>query len=405
MKILYIHQYFVTPDEDGATRSYWFAKKLLERGHRVTVITSTNKKTHRQAGRYNIEGIDVVYIKNEYDNYFSKTKKVWSFLKFMWYSIKMSLKEKDIDLVFATSTPLTVGVVALYLRYRKGWKYIFEVRDLWPEFPIQIGAIKKPILIKLLKYLEKIIYQKSEFVIALSPGMEDGVKSVGIPSDRVCVIPNMSKPDLFYSREKSAEIIHKFSLDTSKFNIVHFGSMGVANGLEYIIETAKILKDRGVGDVNFVIAGYGITEPILQDLARSYRLDNVQFLGQHNLYVISDIVNCCDISFTCFKNLPILYTNSPNKLFDSLSASKPIVVNSSGWTKELVEKNNCGFYVDPERPKDFADKILQYKGNRKCLKEWGENARYLSEHVFDKVILSEKFALLIENIGTKIKNN
>ena len=141
MKIVYIHQYFCTPEEPGGTRSYWFARELVKRGHEVVMVTSTNV-AHPEAGRVVIDGIEVEYVKNEYSNYFSPWKKVWSFVKFMRSSIKQASKEKNVDVVYATSTPLTVGIVALWLKWRKKWKYIFEVRDLWPEFPIQVGAIK-----------------------------------------------------------------------------------------------------------------------------------------------------------------------------------------------------------------------------------------------------------------------
>lgn len=400
MKILYIHQYFVTPEEPGGTRSYWFSKELVKRGHQVVMITSTNSY-HPSPCRINIDGIDVIYVKNEYSNYFSPLRKVKSFLNFMRLSIKMASKEKNVDIVYATSTPLTVGGIALWLYYIKGWRYIFEVRDLWPEFPIQIGAIKNPILIKILRRFEKWIYKKSEYVVALSPGMQDGVLSAGTPSDKVCVIPNMSKPDKFYPHEPSLEIVKRYNLNLNKFNIIHFGSMGKANGLGYLIETAKLLKEQGIHDVNFIFLGDGATLPILKDLVDKYHLDNVKFLGNHKMDVVSEVVNCCDASITSFLDLPILYTNSPNKLFDSLSAGKPIIVNSSGWTKDLVEKEDCGCYVDPKDPQSFVNKILEIKDNKDLLDRWGKNARSLSLSTFDKSLLSCRMANVVEQYGKK----
>ena len=398
MKIVYIHQYFCTPEEPGGTRSYWFARELVKRGHEVVMVTSTNV-AHPEAGRVVIDGIEVEYVKNEYSNYFSPWKKVWSFVKFMRSSIKQASKEKNVDVVYATSTPLTVGIVALWLKWRKKWKYIFEVRDLWPEFPIQVGAIKNRFVIWVLRKLEKKIYDKAEFVVALSPGMMDGVLQAGTPKDKVCVIPNMSKPDEFYPHERSQEIVERFGLRTDKFNIVHFGSMGVANGLVYIIDTAQLLHDEHIDDVNFVFVGDGATLPKLQAEVQKRGLNNVQFLGSHKMRVVSEIVNCCDVSITSFLDLPILYTNSPNKLFDSLSAGKPIIVNSAGWTKDLVEKENCGCYVDPHQPQDFVDKIVVMKGDKNLLETWGKNARRLSLEVFDKAKLSKQMAEIVEKYG------
>lgn len=400
MTILYIHQYFTTPREPGGTRSYWFSKELVSRGHKVVMITSTNKY-QPNPGWFNIDGIDVVYVKNEYSNYFSPIKKVESFLNFMRLSIKAAMKEKNIDLVYATSTPLTVGGIALWLKWRKGWRYIFEVRDLWPEFPIQIGAIKNSFLIWVLRKFEKLIYDKSEFVIALSPGMEAGVLNAGTSQEKVCVIPNMSKPDEFYPHEPNRDVIEQFGLDMTKFNVVHFGSMGVANGLDYIIEAALLAFKQGKRDINFVFLGDGATLPRLQQRVQEVGLKNVQFLGNHKMSIVSEVVNCCDASITSFLDIPILYTNSPNKLFDSLSAGKPIIVNSAGWTKDLVEKENCGCYVDPQNPQDLVDQICAMKDNKNLLSEWSKNARRLSIDVFDKSKLSKQMADVVERIAKK----
>lgn len=395
MRILYIHQYFHTPAEPGGTRSYWISKELIARGHEVVMVTSTNK-FHPKHGVEIIDGIKVRYVQNEYNNYMSKLQKVQSFCNFLSKAIKESKKEENIDVVYATSTPLTIGAVAQRLKSSKGWPYIFEVRDLWPEFPIQIGAIRNKILIKALRIFEKSIYNKANHIVALSPGMKDGVVKTGISPDKVTMIPNMSKPDEFYPRSHNIKLAEEFGINLNKFNIIHFGSMGFANGLEYIINTAEICHKEGIDDVEFIFLGDGATQPTLKKMVEDKGLTNVKFLGNHEMKTVSEIVNLCDLSITSFKNIPILKTNSPNKLFDSLSAGKPIVVNSAGWTKELVEKENCGFYVDPDSPKDFVGKIKKYKDNEKILKEWAKNSRWLSENIYDKSILSSQVVEVLE---------
>ena len=199
-----------------------------------------------------------------------------------------------------------------------------------------------------------------------------------------------------------AQITKQFGVDLAKFNVIHFGSMGRANGLKYIIDAAKVLQDRGIDDVNFIFMGGGATEPKLKKMVEEQGLKNVQFLGSHPMDTLAEVVNLCDASITSFLNLPILRTNSPNKLFDSLSAGKPIIVNSAGWTKDLVEKEKCGFYVDPEKPAELAEMLRYYKDNKDTLKLWGENARRLSVEVFDKSILSAKVADVIEAAYAKL---
>lgn len=402
MKILYIHQYFVTPQEPGATRSYWISKELVKRGHQVTMITGNSESKH-EPGRFVRDRINVIYVNNRYNNSQTQLQKVWSFVKFIFQSISVAMKEKDVDLVYATSTPLTIGAVALALRILKGWHYVFEVRDLWPEFPIQVGAIENPILIWALKKFEKRIYKHSEHVVALSPGMQDGVIKAGTPIEKTSMIPNMSKPDIFHPHEVNADIVKRFNLDLSKFNVIHFGMLAVANGLEYIAKAAIELKKRGDNTINFIFMGEGAMEPELKEIARNEGLSNMHFLGNYPVGVVAEVTNCCDASITSFKNLPILTTNSPNKLFDSLSAGKPIIVNSAGWTKDLVEQERCGFYVDVEKPEMLATKLLEYKDQTELLEEWGKNARRLSVEVYDKAKLSAQVADVLEQICSSLK--
>lgn len=400
MKILYIHQYFNIPQGSGCTRSYWIAEQLIRRGHQVTMITAA--RGQKNAKSEMVDGIHVVYVKNKYSNYMSPWRKVLSFVNFVRLATQAAMKVKEVDMVYATSTPLTVGAIALFLRRVRGWRYVFEVRDLWPEFPIQIGAVRNPVLIKMLRWLERRIYQKAEHIVALSPGMKEGVIKAGTPAEKVSMIPNMSKPDQFWPREKNEEVAGQFGIDTTKFNVIHFGSMGPANGLSYMIEAAKCLKDRGDDTVRFIFMGSGATEPVIKKQAEQYGLTNVFFIGRQPMVVVSEVVNLCDASITTFLNLPVLQTNSPNKLFDSLSAGKPIIVNSAGWTKEMVEKNDCGFFADPEKPSDLADKLLLYKDDQITLERWGKNARRLSIEVYDKDILTAQVAEVIEKSSARL---
>lgn len=396
-KVLYIHQYFETPEESGRTRSYWFAKELVRRGFEVSVITSMHSHSKRKAGVYDIEGIKVTYLENSYDNAMSIGSKIWSFLRFMFMSSWVCLRMKNVDLVYATSTPLTVGIPALLRKWLRGTPFIFEVRDLWPEFPIQVGAIKNKGVINILRWVEKLIYSNSRHIVALSPGMKDGVISTGVYDGKVSVIPNMSKPDLFYPRECDEQVTRKFGLEKNDFKVIHFGTMGVANGLEYIIHAAHNLHKSKVENIQFYFAGKGAMEEKLIAMVQEFGMNNVHFLGYMNTYEISEIVNCCDVSITSFADLPVLETNSPNKLFDSLAAGKAVIVNSAGWTKTLVEEANCGVYVDVKHPEQLADALLNLSQSLDEVTEMGNNARKLALKKYDKELLVDSFATIVEN--------
>jgi glycosyltransferase involved in cell wall biosynthesis len=173
--------------------------------------------------------------------------------------------------------------------------------------------------------------------------------------------------------------------------------MGKANGLNYIINAAKILTEYNNKEIAFYFAGYGTTEELLKTEVEKNNLKNVFFLGKHNTFMISELVNCMDVSLVCFLNNEILKTNSPNKLFDSLSAGKLIIVNSSGWTKDLVENYNCGYFVNPENAEDLANKLIHIFNNKNEQKIMSNNSRKISIEIFDKEILTIRFKEVIDN--------
>ncbi len=399
MNILYLHQYFKTPEEPGGTRSYWIARKLIEVGHKVTIITSENNLTGKKKEIKQIDGITVVYMSIPYSQSMGIMQRMKSFVDFMFRSTWCALKLKNIDLVIATSTPLTIGFPALILKFLKKIPYLFEVRDLWPEVPIQMGGLKNPLLKWMAKQFEKLIYKKSIHIVALSPGMADGVISCGIPPEKITTIPNMAKIEEFWPREKNIDRIRKMGLRVESFKLIHFGALGLANGADYIINAAKILASND--NLEFLFIGGGSTEDDLKKMCRENNLKNVHFSGKYSMKETSEIVNFCDASVVSFQNLPILYTNSPNKLFDSLSAGKPIIVNSPGWTKELVEKAQCGLYADPSDPVALADAILYLSNNPDTVEAMGKSSRVLAETVFDKAILCEKFADVVHGLNIK----
>lgn len=394
MKVLYIHQYFFTPNEAGGTRSYWLAKELVNNGHQVTMLTSSFK-FQNNIHNTNIDGIDVIYIKENYSQNMSIFSRLKAFLGFMYKASVIAIKLKNIDLVYATSTPLTIGLPALILKKIKKTPYIFEVRDLWPEVPIQMGVIKNNIIKKLLIEFEKLIYRNAKHVITLSPGMAEGVLKYE-SAQKVSMIPNMSKIDFFWPREKDFDLMKKLDLNPKSFKLIHFGSLGIANGVYTIIESAKLLKNND--NIEFIFIGGGSTEQDLKDLCIKYNLNHVHFLGTFPMDKTSEIVNFCDISIVSFLDLPILYTNSPNKFFDSLSAGKPIIVNSAGWTKDLVEKHSCGFYVNPKNPLELVRKLKELKNDTSTIKSMSENARILAETVYDKSILCNEFSKVINKV-------
>lgn len=373
----------------------------------MTVLTGDSALLNEQpqtegvlTRRFQMEGVQVIAIKNKYSNYMGFVRRVVSFFLFVLHSSLIGLSLPRPDLVLATSTPLTVAVPALLMKKLKRVPYVFEVRDLWPEAPIQIGAIRSPLLIFLLRRLEKIAYEEAEHVVALSPGMAEGVRQAGIRPDKVTVIPNCCDLDLFspeaVDQSSVADFIRRNDLG-GKLLITHGGAMGIANGLEYVLEAARLLEDMRETSIVFLLAGDGKTKPQLEAYTRKHALSNVRFTGSIPRKEMPVLLAASDMTITSFADLPILATNSPNKFFDSLAAARPVIVNSAGWTKDIVEKHGVGFYVDPKKPEDLANLLQEVKNGRHDLTRMGRSARALAQDAFERIKLAIQLEDVLEN--------
>ncbi|MCG8310496.1 MAG: glycosyltransferase family 4 protein [Cytophagales bacterium] len=384
-RLFYFHQYFKIPEEGGAMRSYFIAKGMVDHGIQVEMITAHNN-SHYEIRK--IDGIKVHFLPVYYSNDLSARQRFISFAKFVLKSIKTANRLRRPDLIYATSTPLTVGIISLWYKWRWKIPYIFEVRDLWPDAPIQLNFLKSRLLIAIARKLEKKIYRNSSVIVALSPGIERGILS-SYNRANIHMIPNMSDPFLYQTGQFSAS-------EKKRITLGYFGAMGVANRVEFILEIAEKCQFHKL-DVDFVIVGDGARKKEMEVRTSKMNLENVRICSFKNRYEIRELMCEVDGCITCFANIPVLQTNSPNKFFDGLAAGKLSIVNTKGWLKELVEKYDCGFYVDPDFPGEFPKMIRPFIEEKELLQSKQQNARNLAKEMFDKDDLVHKICALVLN--------
>jgi len=391
MHILYIHQYFKTPEEGGAIRSYYLAKGMADAGHRVDLITSHAEKVYKKEF---IDGIQVHYLPVNYDQDFSFLQRVKAFLRFALMACTKASELGKFDISYVSSTPLTTGLIGLYLKWRYGVPYVFEVRDLWPEAPVQMNIIRKSWLRYQLYSLEKRIYQQAKAIVALSPGSQEYISAL-VPYLKVLLIPNMSDCSFFRKAEKHAYHEQQFDV-VGKFVVSYFGAVGKVNRLDYLLDAAEASKNKLLHEVVFLIAGQGSELDKLQAEAAQRGLDNVRFVPYHNKYGLLSLLNVTDAAYISFADLPVLQHCSPNKLFDALAAGKLSIVNVQGWMRNMLEAHQCGFYTNPHQPEDFVQKIVRFINEPGLLEMYQNNARQLAEAEFSRELQIKKLLNLIE---------
>lgn len=376
----------------GVVRSYYLAKALIDRGHHVAVITAWNGKQLRTE---QIEGIEVHYLPVAYDNSFGFYTRSWSFVRFNMGAIRLASKFRDFTVCYAISVPLTIGLAARWISMRLGMPYVFEVGDLWPDAPIQMGYVNNYFFKHMLLALEKSIYRHARFIVALSPAIQAAIEKK-VPEKTVYMVPNMSDTDFYKPVAKDSALENKFRV-TGKWVVSYIGAVGVANGLDYFLECANASRKAGL-PIQFILCGAGAVLGTLKQLAASMGLQNISFVDFLDREGTREVMNVTDAVFVSYKNVPILETGSPNKFFDGLAAGKLIVINFSGWVRKEVEQARCGIYVDPLQPLDFVKKISPFLQDASQLKSFQENARQLAERKFSRTIITETFAGLFSKL-------
>ena len=410
MHVLYFHQYFTTPQGSGGLRSYQMARRLIERGHQVTMVCGSRGRSHTGLTGEPVhgirtgetDGIRIIEVCIPYSNYDSLPRRSVTFLRLACRNVRIARKT-SYDLLFATSTPLTAGIPGIAMRLMKPRKpFVFEVRDLWPDLPKAMGVVTNPAVLCSMSILERLTYRCANGIVGLSPGVQEGIKSRSGRSKRVVMIPNACDLDLFSKPVPMP--MHVLSAlcqrdMNSTFRAVFTGAHGMANGLDAVLDAAAVLKSRGRSDVQLLFIGDGKTKPKLVQRAAEEGLDNCIFLDYMPKTDLAGLMCHMHIGLMILANVPAFYYGtSPNKFFDYISSALPVLNNYPGWLADMIKEHNCGVVVPPDEPTAFADALSKLADEPGPLKDMGLNARALAESSFDRSKLADDFVGFLETV-------
>jgi glycosyltransferase involved in cell wall biosynthesis len=404
MHVLYFHQYFNTPSGASGTRSYEFARRLIARGHRVTMVCVVDETdslvslgpTDVSVRRGVIDGIEVIQFNLPYFNHQSLRQRTGIFLRYAARGIGLALK-MDYDLVFATSTPLTAGIPGIFAHYLRGKPFVFEVRDLWPELPKAMGVVKNPIVLGGMSVLEWLSYRAAVACVGLSPGIGEGIARRSRRGQPIVVIPNAADLEIFTPGRR--EDLRLDGIGPNDFVAVFAGAHGLANGLEAVLDAAAELKRRGRKDIVLVFIGDGKKKPALVERVAREKLDNCRFYPPMPKTQLNGVLSCADAGLMILANVPAFYYGtSPNKFFDYLSAGLPILNNYPGWLADLIREHQCGVAIQPGDAGAFADGLCQLADNPARRSEFGQNARRLAETKFARQRLANQLVDWLEAV-------
>ncbi|WP_144549951.1 glycosyltransferase family 4 protein [Peribacillus simplex] len=408
MKILVLHQYFLGKDDPGGSRFNQFVKYWEEMGHEITVVAgtvhyATGEKEEKYKGKWIVEErysekttVLRTYVSEAYNKSF--VGRLWGYFSFAFSSLTAILfKTKRHDVMIVTSPPLFVGITGIFSKLFKRLPMIFEIRDLWPESAIDTGVLNNKFLIKIAYLVEKLSYKFADKINVLTPAFKQTlIEKKGIDENKIIFIPNGADLDIFQPGPKDNWVREKYHLE-DKFVITYLGAHGVANHLHSLIDAAKECQNHK--EIIFMLVGDGMQKKELKQRVKEEGLNNVLFVDSQPKKLISDFCNASDICTAVLKKVDTFKTVYPNKVFDYMSCAKPILLGIDGVARKLVEEESgSGYYVDPENPREFKEKILELYNNRQLQNELGENGlNFVREH-FSRKSLAEKYAIEIKRM-------
>lgn len=386
MRILYIHQHFRHPSEPGGTRSWEFARRLVRDGHSVTILAGGQKHPDDLN-----RGLAVNRVQTTYGNHMSYARRILSFLSFMIGASYTALRS-PCDLVIATSTPLTVAVPGIVAKARWRAPFVFEVRDVWPEVPIALGALQNPLLKLMAKLLERAAYIFADHIIALSPGMEASIaKRTSTP---ITVIPNGSDIELFNIPEDQRRI-ERSRRNWQRRTIVYAGSLGRIYRPEWLAHLAVSLAEM---EIDLICFGEGSHRSAARSVVATHHLDpDAVFPGSMPKEDIARIVAAADAIISSVDSHPALEAASINKIFDACAAGRPIFVNHRGWLSELISVSGAGLQVDDIDTTRAAEQIALHIGNRPWIEKAQAESLRLGLEEFDRERLYERMVTVLHN--------
>ncbi len=396
MKILFLSQYFLPEIEPSAAKIYDLSRKLVKRGHRVTVITGfPNYPTGVIPPEYKnkllqeeeVAGIKVLrtfLLPSPNKGFLRRTV---SGVSFMFSALLRSLFVERHEVVVTSSPPLETGLAGYLVSRLKRIPFIFEVRDVWPQAAIVLGILKNPFLIRMALFVERFIYRRAYHVVAVTKGVRRHLLDSGVGKRKVTLIRNGVDTEIFRPLDINNRLKEQLGLK-GKFVCIYTGTHGLQANLMSVLKAADLLKKNG--DIAFLFIGDGAEKRLLCQFKQVHSLSNVIFLDPQPRRTMPKFLSIADLGIVHTRKDAFFEGYLPVKIFEYMACSCPVVLGNNGEARELIEEAHAGVCTEPENPNLLAQAILKLRRDGHLRKRLGINGRkYVTEFLSREVLIEE----------------
>jgi len=412
VNIIFFSHYFVPEVNAPANRTYANCKRWAKAGHRVTIITSVPNcprgkvypgYRNRRIQREKVDGIEVVRVWTFIAANQGTLFRIVNYLSYFVSSVIAAVSLPRPDAVIATSPQFFCGWAGLWAARLKNVPFILEIRDIWPESIKAVGALRSSLLIRALEHLELKMYRGACKIIAVGEGYREILLSKGVAPDKVEVIPNGVDRELFSPREPDRDL--ERALDAKgAFICAYVGTIGMACGLEIVLDAAQILLETGRNDILFLLVGDGAQKSELERKARERGLNNVRFTGQVSREEVPAYLSISGVVLVHLKKTPLFTTVMPSKIFEAAGMKKPIICGVAGKAAALIAKAEAGVNITPGSAEELAAAVVDLADQPDKRESFGEQGyRYIVSR-FDREELADRYLEIIVRTMEKPSN-
>jgi len=404
MKILFFSHYFPPEVNAPASRTHANCKRWAAAGHRVTVITCAPNcpdgvvykgYRNRLFQREVMDGIEVIRVWTFLAPNKGTFLRIVNYLSYMVSGIVVGIFKKKPDIMIATSPQFFCGWAGIIAGRLKNVPLLLEIRDIWPESIIAVGAIKNVTVIRFIEWWEKKMYRLARHIIAVGEGYKQQLLGKGVSSQRISVVMNGVDKSMFFPRPTDTKLKSQLGI-TDKFVCSYVGTIGLAGGLEVVLRAALILEEMKRDDIVFLLVGSGAMRDDLEAEQKRIGLSNVIFTGQLEKSEMPAILSISDAVLVHLTKTDLFLTVMPSKIFEAAGMARPIICGVAGYAAELVKKAGGGICIEPENPGELVDAIDFLAGHPDKGKKMGESGyKFITEH-YDRDILAENYLGIIK---------
>ena len=409
VRILFLSHYFPPEVNAPSRRTFDHCVRWARAGHEVTVVTCApncpdgvlyhgyRNTLRRQIER--IDGVRVVRVWTHLAPNAGTLRRIVNYLSYMLSATLASIRLPRPDVVVATSPQFFCGWAGLLVSRLKRAPFLLEIRDIWPESIQAVGAIRRPLLLRILEWMERIMYRGADHIVAVGNGYRDKILEKVDVGNRISVITNGVDLREFAPDEPYPRLLHVWGLE-DRFVCSYVGTIGMAHGLEVVVKAAKILKGKGRRDIGFCLVGDGAARERLEEEAKRAGLNGmVVFAGRQPKEEIPAVLASSNACLIHLKDCELFGTVIPSKIFETMAMGRPIIMGVRGEARRIVIEAGAAVEMEPESAESLVEAVERLADDPHLTSQLGRSARdYVAKH-YDRNVLAARFLRLLAEVA------